>query len=94
MHTNTTGADTDRNPPMYVDIRISFKESYKSQTWPDGDTFEDWIEIEPLSISRIKAVNVNDIDMEDIVETIWESQDATDFINGLMDAIHGEETTF
>ncbi|UDL16741.1 hypothetical protein SEA_ATUIN_48 [Arthrobacter phage Atuin] len=92
MHTNTTGSDTDRNPPMYVDIRIGFKEVYK--TWTDGDNFEDWYESEPLSISRVRAVNVNDFDMYDVVEKIMESNDREKFLNGILESIYGKETTF
>lgn len=90
MHTNTTGSDTDRNPPMYVDIRVSFDEVTHTSTWGS----ERWATVEPRSISRINAVNVNGTDMHDVVETIWESNDGTKFINGLTAAIHGEETTF
>lgn len=85
---------TEHKPELYIDIRVTFKEVHKSQTWPDGDTFEDWTELEPASIRRHRSNYLSDSEMRDTVETIWESNDGTKFVNGLMAALHGQETLF
>jgi hypothetical protein len=80
---------------MYIDIRVTFKEVHKSQTWPDGDTFEEWTELEPASIRRHGTHYLSDNEMYAMVTDIWENDDWQEkFVNGTLAALHGQETLF
>lgn len=87
--------DSSNGPfEMFIDIRVHFKDVLKSQTWPDGDTYEEWEETEIKAIEQINRQWLHNHLMRDIVDKIMESNDREKFINGLLAALHGEETHF
>lgn len=85
----------ERNPELYIDIRVTFKEVHKNYTSPTGEFYEEWTEFEPVSIRRQASHYLSDIVMYDTVDRIWEDDDwQQKFVNGTLAALHGQETLF